>query len=168
MGSSEDDFKDLQRLLALKKHEQPPPGYFYYLPEKIMVRLEQEKERQTLAEHSTWWEWLVARFDARPWLASAYACTISGLLLMGFRVSHLMQADLTEDLARPMARMPDPNNITPAPFFRTISPIPRGWSTSLQAKLFTTSQLRFLPPASSPPLLLLPTDLGALSIAFGR
>jgi hypothetical protein len=126
MSSPGDDFKDLQKLLALKRHEQPPPGYFYYLPEKIMVRLEQEQEKESLAVHSTWWEWLVARFDARPWLAGAYACAMSGLLIMGFRVSQIMQAENAEGVATPLARMLDPNNITPAPFLQNHFANPAG------------------------------------------
>jgi hypothetical protein len=142
MSSSPDDFKDLQRLLALKRHEQPPPGYFYYLTEKVMVRIEQESE--SLAEHSTWWEWLVARFDARPWLATAYACAISSLLLMGFRVSQIMEAENAEGFATPLARMPDPNNITPAPFLQNHFANPAGLVN------FTSSEPIYYEPAPLP------------------
>lgn len=89
MNSSPDDFRDLKRLLALKRHEQPPPGYFSYLPDKIAVRV----ERDDLSEYSTWWEWLVQKLDARPVLAGAYAFAISGLMLLGFKVSQDVQAE---------------------------------------------------------------------------
>ena len=72
MNSSPDDFQDLRRLLALKRHEQPPPGYFNYLPDKIQLRV----ERDDLSEHSTWWEWLVRKLDGQPVLAGAYAFAI--------------------------------------------------------------------------------------------
>jgi hypothetical protein len=87
MNQPPDEFADLRRLLALKRHEQPPPGYFSRLPDRILVRIEQDD----LSEHSTWWEWLVERFDARPVLAGAYACAISGLMLLGFKISHDLQ-----------------------------------------------------------------------------
>jgi hypothetical protein len=87
MRQSPEDFDDLRSLLALKRHEQPPPGYFKYLPGKILVKI----QRDDLSEHSTWWEWLVAKFDARPVLAGAYALAISGIMLMGLKLSQDLQ-----------------------------------------------------------------------------
>lgn len=105
MNSSPDDFKDLRRLLALKKHEQPPPGYFSYLPDKIQLRI----EREDLSEYSTWWEWFVRKLDAQPVLAGAYAFAISGLMLMGFKVSHDLQHEAgTEGL---LLNTLDPNAV---------------------------------------------------------
>src|SRR6185503_5367665 len=86
---NDENFDQLRTLLSLKNHEQPPPGYFDRLPGKILARIEASE----LASQSTWWDWLVARFDARPILACAYGFTISGLLLMGFRFSQVLQAD---------------------------------------------------------------------------
>src|SRR5688500_16204049 len=93
MNSSPDDFKDLRRLLALKRHEQPPPAYFSYLPDKIQIRI----ERDDLSEHSTWWEWLVRKLDAQPVLAGAYAFAISGLMLLGFKLSQDLQHEANAD-----------------------------------------------------------------------
>jgi len=137
------EFKNLRRLLALKKHEEPPPGYFKYLPDRIVIKI----ERSDLSEYSTWWEWLVARFDARPVLAAAYACAISALLLMGFRVSQLMQsesADNSTALGTPFATMPDPNTITPNDFVASHFANPAG--------LFTLTQPMFDPSPEPLPL----------------
>jgi hypothetical protein len=89
MNKSPEEFRDLRQMLALKRHEQPPPGYFNYLPDRIAVRI----EREDLSEHSTWWEWLVAKLDAQPVLAGAYAFAISGIMLLGFKVSQDVQND---------------------------------------------------------------------------
>lgn len=89
MESNPNDFDQLRRLLALKKHEQPPPGYFQYLSTQIVSRIEREEEMI----HSSWWNWLVERFDARPVLAGAYACVISGLLMMGFKLSQAVDPE---------------------------------------------------------------------------
>jgi len=108
MNSSPEDFKDLRRLLALKRHEQPPPGYFSYLPDKIQIRI----EREDLSEHSTWWEWLVKKLDAQPVLAGAYAFAISGLMLMGFKVSQDLQQEAgSEGL---LLNTLDPNAVQPS------------------------------------------------------
>jgi hypothetical protein len=135
MKQSPEDFEELRKLLALKRHEQPPPGYFYYLPEKVMVKIEQHD----LSEYSTWWEWLVARFDARPILAGAYAFVISGLLLMGFRVSQLMQSEAADGSFPPFAKLPDPNTITPGGFVSSHFANPVGLFTSLEPVVEPTS-----------------------------
>jgi len=108
MSSSPDDFRDLRRLLALKRHEEPPPGYFKYLPDKILVKI----ERDDLSEHSTWWEWMVEKFDARPVLAGAYAFAISGLMLLGFKLSQDLQHESGSTF---MGWMNDPVNTVPSP-----------------------------------------------------
>jgi len=88
MNPPPDDFRDLRRLLALKRHEQPPPGYFERFPDRVVSRIERE---QDLTAHSTWWEWLVEKLDAQPVFAGAYAFAISALMLMGLKVSQDMR-----------------------------------------------------------------------------
>ena len=111
MSSSPKDFRDLRRLLSLKRHEQPPPGYFKYLPDQILVKIEQE-EIIDLSEHSTWWGWLVAKFDARPMLAGAYVFAISGVMLLGLKLSQDLQS--TEKGGTFMGWMNDPVNSVPS------------------------------------------------------
>jgi hypothetical protein len=111
MNSSPDDFRDLRRLLALKRHEEPPPGFFRYMPDRIAMRIERE-ECSDLSEHSTWWEWLVKKLDARPVLAGAYAFAISGLMLLGFKLSQDVQADTGTGW---LATTIDPYTMQPGP-----------------------------------------------------
>src|SRR5881394_1722382 len=127
--NDDQNFDDLRKLLALKKHEQPPPGYFNRLPEKILARIEASE----FATQSTWWDWLVARFDARPILACAYGFTISGLLLMGFRLSQVLQtSDSDSDTTTAslggawLAATPDPISSQPSSFLQTHFPSPNG------------------------------------------
>jgi hypothetical protein len=115
--NDDQNFEDLRKLLALKRHEQPPPGYFHRLPGKIMAKIEASE----LAAQSTWWDWMVARFDARPILACAYGFTISSLLLMGFRLSQGLE---TDDSAAPLgggwlAAAPDAATVQPGPFLQS-------------------------------------------------
>ena len=110
MNSSPDDFKDLRRLLALKRHEQPPPGYFNYLPDKVLMRIERDED---LSEYSTWWEWLVRKLDAQPVLAGAYAFAISGLMLLGFKLSQDLQHEANAEGI--LLVNGDPNAIQPSP-----------------------------------------------------
>ena len=129
--NDEQDFDKLRTLLTLKNHEQPPPGYFNRLPGKILARIEASE----LASQSTWWDWLVARFDARPILACAYGFTISGLLLMGFRLSQVLQADAKAETGAPslgggwLAAAPDPITTQPGSFLQSRFANPAGLAT---------------------------------------
>src|ERR1041385_6458077 len=116
---NDENFDQLRTLLSLKNHEQPPPGYFHRLPGKVLARIEASE----LASQSTWWDWLVERFDARPILACAYGFTISGLLLMGFRFSQMLQADAQAETAPSLggtwlATGPDPITTQPGAFLQ--------------------------------------------------
>jgi hypothetical protein len=95
MNSGPEDFEDLRHLLALKRHEKPPPGYFNYLPDKVLMRLEREED--DLSEYSTWWQWLVKKLDTQPVLAGAYAFAISGLMLLGFKLSQDLQHEALDE-----------------------------------------------------------------------
>src|SRR4051812_45339606 len=123
---NDENFDKLRTLLTLKKHEQPPPGYFNRLPGKILARIEASE----LAAESTWWDWLVARFDARPILACAYGFTISGLLLMGFRLSQVLQADPQAEAPSIgggwLAATPDPITTMPGGFVQSHFANPAG------------------------------------------
>jgi hypothetical protein len=131
--NDDQNFDDLRKLLALKKHEQPPPGYFNRLPGKILARIEASE----FATESSWWDWLVARFDARPILACAYGFTISGLLLMGFRLSQVLQNDpdtesATASLGGWLATTPDPVTTQPGHFLQAHFPSSASFISSLE------------------------------------
>lgn len=79
MNSQPEDFDRLKKLLALKQHEQPPPGYFVGLSSQIMDRIEQERRFNQLP----WYRKLLASFEWRPalvWLTGTAAC---GLVCAG-------------------------------------------------------------------------------------
>ncbi|MBM3839981.1 MAG: hypothetical protein FJ398_18830 [Verrucomicrobia bacterium] len=90
MSSPNQEFTKLEKLLACKRYEQPPPGYFDNLRDKVMSRLEAED----MVEYSSWWHWLIEKFDARPVLVCAYGVAISGLLLGGFRLSQVFESEV--------------------------------------------------------------------------
>ena len=90
MSSHPEEFTKLRKLLAFKRYEQPPPGYFDHLRQKVASRLEAEE----LVEYSSWWQWLVEKFDAKPVLACVYGAVVSGLLLAGFRLSLVFENEV--------------------------------------------------------------------------
>jgi len=74
MNSDSNDFEALRKLMALKRHEQPPPGYFNRLPDKITSRLERE------GGNPTFWEKILDGFTIRPAFAYSFAVAAFGAL----------------------------------------------------------------------------------------
>ena len=80
MTPESDDFDDLKGLLALKRYEQPPPGYFASFSEKVLARIEAQRE----AAKTSWWRRLFNGTDVKPVLVCAYSLSVAGLLLVAF------------------------------------------------------------------------------------
>ena len=78
MDHQPEQFEQLQRLLKLKRHEQPPPGYFNRFSAQVMARIEVE-----LREQPSWLERFWLAFETRPALAASYGILVGGLLISG-------------------------------------------------------------------------------------
>ena len=66
MNPSPEEFDRLRKLLTLKLHEPPPPGYFNHFSDKILARIEAEG----LFIRNSWWQRLFPELDAKPVLAA--------------------------------------------------------------------------------------------------
>lgn len=89
MSREPENFDGLIRLLALKRHEQPPPGYFESFHRQVVARIE---SGDGAAGGFSLAEWLggapvLSRLwnalDARPALAGAFGLAMGALLLSG-------------------------------------------------------------------------------------
>jgi len=91
----------LLKLLALKRHEQPPPGYFEHFSNGIIARLNAGEARQRgwwedIFEEALWLKWLWSAFEAKPILAGAFGVVVCGLVVSGIVYSQkLDQASVT-------------------------------------------------------------------------
>jgi len=81
MNENEQDFDGLRRLLALKRHEVPPPGYFENLPNDIRARLRAGEANQAARVEMPWLLRLLSAFEAKPAFAGAFASALCMLLL---------------------------------------------------------------------------------------
>ncbi len=89
MNPSPQQFDQLKKLLALKRHEQPPPGFFTHFSDKIIARIEAEG----LVVRPSLWQRLFPDLDAKPVLACAYGLVITGLLVVGFGISESLEPE---------------------------------------------------------------------------
>ena len=84
MNESENNFESLRRLLALKRHEIPPPGYFNGFPGQVMSRIRAgETAESGEIPGLLWLLKFLQVFEAKPAFVSAFACAMCLLLLFG-------------------------------------------------------------------------------------
>ncbi|MFN0068485.1 MAG: hypothetical protein ACKVYV_12715 [Limisphaerales bacterium] len=109
MDSILPEHERLLRLLALKRHEVPPPGYFDRFADRVVLHI---KAGQVPAPEP-WWarlrEWLVTE----PALAGSYAMLVTGGLFFALSVYHLSDRGASPGLISPhhfgaVAAMPGP------------------------------------------------------------
>jgi len=120
MSENQPNFESLRRLLALKRHEVPPPGYFNNFSSQVMARIRVGED-----ESST--NWLERVFAAMPWLlkwlrgletkpvfAGGFATTLCLLLVFGAVMAQRPES-APEALLQPTSREVTPfASTTPA------------------------------------------------------
>jgi hypothetical protein len=96
--ANENNFSELKRLLKLKQHEVPPPGYFNHFSGDVIARIRADREAgvQSALERSenSWLTNLLHIFQARPGMIGGLA-TSCLLLLIGV----VVLADRTDGVA---------------------------------------------------------------------
>ena len=89
MSQDTENFEQLRRLLALKRHEQPPPGYFNDFSSQVIARIKlgESGDRGFAIEHllweAPWLQRIWAAFEAKPVLAGVFGVAVCGLLITG-------------------------------------------------------------------------------------
>ncbi len=83
MNPKPDDFDKVQKLLALKRHEQPPRRFFSEFSEHVIARLDSPVPPRP--DH--WWQRFGLDFDLQPPLVCALGVVVCGLLLVGIITS---------------------------------------------------------------------------------
>ena len=72
-----DEFESVRKLLALKRHEEPPPGYFDRLPGEVRARITHAQ-----ANPEPFWRRWLESWVLSPQLATSYAA-LACLLVVG-------------------------------------------------------------------------------------
>ncbi len=93
MNSDSENFDSLRRLLALKRHEQPPPGYFNRFSRDVVSRIKAGESGGDSALESTWLSRLGGIFDVKPLFAGAFGTAVCGLLVVSVISSERLVAN---------------------------------------------------------------------------
>jgi hypothetical protein len=95
MSQNTENFESLRHLLALKRHEQPPPGYFNNFSSQIIARIKLGELGERATPGRVMWEapWLQriwTAFETKPILAGAFAVAVCGFLITSVIYSEKM------------------------------------------------------------------------------
>jgi len=89
MNPEQENFEQLRRLLALKRHEQPPPGYFDRFSVQVIARIRageqiaDESWFERLFGEVSWFQRFWAAFESKPVLAGSVGLAVCGMLAVG-------------------------------------------------------------------------------------
>jgi hypothetical protein len=84
-----ENFEDVRRLLSLKRHEQPPPGYFNDFSRQVIGRIRAgeaaaaESFFQRVLNRAPWMGRLVESLDVKPVVAGVFGVGVCSLLVVG-------------------------------------------------------------------------------------
>ena len=111
MNQDTENFEQLRRLLALKRYEQPPPGYFNDFSSQVIARIkvgergEEGAFLDRLLWEAPWLRRIWAALEAKPILAGVFGVAMCGLLIAGVIYSDRTDPALalvpTHDRCRP-------------------------------------------------------------------
>jgi len=93
MEREEQNFEKLSRLLALKRHEVPPPGYFNNFSREVIARIKAGDRGESAAPatafswENTWFGRLWTALEARPAFAALCGMVLCGVLVFGLAYS---------------------------------------------------------------------------------
>jgi len=116
MNENENQFEPLRRLLALKRHETPPPGYFNTFSSRVISRIRagEGARSEGVAEGLSWLLGLVESFQFKPAFAGAFASVLGLFLIFG-----IVYAERSESTPQPMFQAEIGNN---SPLLASVSP----------------------------------------------
>lgn len=83
MNTGTEDFEKLRKLLKLKRHEQPPPGYFSRFSSLVITRLERDGESVAARVEVPWLRNLLRLFESSPMVAGLFGSALCALVIFG-------------------------------------------------------------------------------------
>ncbi|HSY10213.1 MAG TPA: hypothetical protein VK840_04785 [Candidatus Dormibacteraeota bacterium] len=102
MNENENNFESLRRLLALKRHEIPPPGYFNNFSGAVISRIRAGETSESVGD---WFSKLLQVFEFKPAFAGAFASALFLLLVFG-----IIFAEQPDSAPQPLLQAMTQNN----------------------------------------------------------
>lgn len=93
MNENEQNFDAVRRLLRLKRHEVPPPGYFHNFSDQVISRIRAgetvggQSMTERLHAEAPWLVRFLTLFETKPGVIGAFATSLCLLLLISVMVA---------------------------------------------------------------------------------
>jgi hypothetical protein len=137
MSTGTEDFEKLRNLMKLKRHEQPPPGYFNGFSTRVLNRLEREGRPGVWDRLGDMFLWLRAGlglWEKNPVGAGVFGVGFCGLVVSGIALSQYLD--------RPYEGAMVPANLTATIgdshfFTQTAQSESEGFGRSMSPTMFT-------------------------------
>jgi hypothetical protein len=146
MKENKSNFDALRRLLKLKRHETPPPGYFNNFSGQVIARIragevkaERTADREYFSEAS-WLLRLLQAFEFKPAFAGAFASALCLVLVFG-----IVYAERPDSLPRPLLQTSE----QPSGSFAVMSPALLPQTADSNGILASNNAATSLQPAAS-------------------
>lgn len=81
MNPESQDFEQLRRLFAIKRHEEPPPGYFNHFSRDVIFRIKTGERGESSV--ATWWQRFWTALEVKPVFAGAFGVSVCAVLISG-------------------------------------------------------------------------------------
>jgi hypothetical protein len=139
----QENFEALQRLLTLKRYEQPPPGFYAQFADRVRARIEAVEEPRPAP---TLWSRLFGGLQLRPVLAGACAVAAGAIVVWKLGIEAQSTPAMPPALAGTPAVAPGPKRLEPMPVLAPDAALTAGTDAS-----FTGTPSSFRPMLSSRP-----------------
>ena len=118
MNENENNFESLRRLLALKRHETPPPGYFNTFSSRVISRIRagESARPDNAMEGLAWLFRVLEKFQLKPAFAGTFASALCVLLVVG-----IVYAERSESTPQASVQAAVENDPSPA-LLASVSP----------------------------------------------
>lgn len=105
MSQDSENFDKLRMLLSVKRHEQPPPGYFDRFSRDVMARIKAGESGGAAGYEFSWFHRFLSMFDMKPVFAGAF-----GTVVCAFLISGVLSSEQTPAVGSGVI----PSSVTPA------------------------------------------------------
>jgi hypothetical protein len=140
MSTDHEKQSELQKMLALKRYEAPPPRFFKGFSNKVIDRLHSP---EPLASQP-WWRRACLEIKSKPVLVCASGTLVCGLLLAG------LIASMRVEPPSPVMPSPDDNHLVVAPLPNAVAAIPPQVGPAIGTEKLPRPEAPILQSSSSP------------------
>lgn len=92
MSQFSHDDEQIRRLMRIKSHETPPPGFHDALHSRIMAGIKTRPQEPT----PSWWSRALELLTLRPALSASYALAACALVVCGFAFTLMLEKESTD------------------------------------------------------------------------